>query len=62
MAVEGIIYEITGPDLPPGGINVVGLVGTELECEGCEAMCGRLYETEDMVLLCAECVKACRDD
>ena len=52
MAIEGFITVSLGDS-----VSVVGFTGTDLECEGCEAITTELYETDDSVMLCAACYK-----
>jgi hypothetical protein len=53
MDVNGVIATRSGKD-----IEIVGLTGNDLECEGCEEKTNALYETADSVMLCKGCYDA----
>lgn len=57
MAIEGMIATQDGETT-----NIIGLTGTDLECEGCEEKTTELYETEDSVMLCKPCYDAIAED
>lgn len=52
--IDGFIAETDG-----NTVEIVGITGTDLECEGCDEKCDKLYETDDSVMLCKGCYDEC---
>jgi len=57
MEINGLITSKEGRST-----RIIGFVGNDLECEGCEAKVSELHETDDSVMLCEACFKSCLEE